>query len=51
LFNSIAGQPGGNLVISVNNPFLSPGDRALIQGALNNYGRDMPLGAPGFIRA
>lgn len=46
LFNSIAGQPGGNLVININNPFLSPGDRALIQTALNNYAATMPLGAP-----
>jgi iron complex outermembrane recepter protein len=46
LFNSIAGQPGGNLVINVNNPFISPGDRALIQAALNNYAAAMPLGAP-----
>jgi iron complex outermembrane receptor protein len=37
LFNSIAGQPGGNLVISINNPFLTVSDRTLIQNALNNY--------------
>jgi iron complex outermembrane recepter protein len=37
LFNSTAGQPGGNLVININNPFLSPADRTLIQNALNNY--------------
>jgi iron complex outermembrane receptor protein len=37
LFNSIAGQPGGNLVISINNPFLSQADRTTIQNALNNY--------------
>ncbi len=46
LFNSTAGQPGGNLVININNPYLSPGDRALIQAALNNYAATMPLGAP-----
>ena len=47
LFNSIAGQPGGNLVISINNPFLSPGDRALIQTALNNYAATGAASYPG----
>jgi outer membrane receptor protein involved in Fe transport len=38
------GTPPGNFVISVNNPFLTPGDRALIQAALNNYAATLPLG-------
>lgn len=33
-----AGTPPGALRISVNNPFLSPGDRALIQSQLAAYG-------------
>jgi iron complex outermembrane recepter protein len=31
------GTVNGNFVVSINNPFLTPGDRALIQTALNNY--------------
>jgi iron complex outermembrane receptor protein len=31
------GTVNGNFVISLNNPFLTPGDRTLIQTALNNY--------------
>jgi outer membrane receptor protein involved in Fe transport len=43
----IFGQGGtvnGNFVISINNPYLTPGDRALIQAALNNYAATLPLG-------
>jgi iron complex outermembrane receptor protein len=32
-----AGTANGNFIININNPFLSVGDRALIQNALNNY--------------
>ena len=32
------GDPNGPLYISVNNPFLSAGDRALIQSEMNAYG-------------
>ena len=32
-----AGRVNGNFVVNINNPFLSPGDRAAIQTALNNY--------------
>jgi iron complex outermembrane receptor protein len=42
-----AGTANGNFVVNVNNPFLSPGDRALIQTALNNYAT--ALGGTGFI--
>jgi iron complex outermembrane receptor protein len=42
----IAGTPGGSLVLSVNNPFLSATDRGLIQTALNNYAASLPFGAP-----
>ncbi|HEX3398019.1 MAG TPA: TonB-dependent receptor plug domain-containing protein, partial [Steroidobacteraceae bacterium] len=42
----IAGTPGGSFVISINNPFLSPADRATIQTALNNYAATLPFGAP-----
>jgi iron complex outermembrane recepter protein len=38
------GTVNGNFVLSVNNPFLSPGDRQLIQTALNNYAATLPLG-------
>jgi iron complex outermembrane recepter protein len=31
------GTVNGNFVVSINNPFLTPGDRSLIQTALNNY--------------
>ncbi|MDP9009377.1 MAG: TonB-dependent receptor [Pseudomonadota bacterium] len=41
-----AGTPNGNFVVSVNNPFLSPGDRTAIQTALNNYAASLPFGAP-----
>jgi len=41
-----AGTPNGNFVISINNPFLTPTDRALIQTALNNYAASLPFGAP-----
>jgi outer membrane receptor protein involved in Fe transport len=42
----IAGTPGGSFVISINNPFLSPTDRGVIQTALNNYAASLPFGAP-----
>jgi outer membrane receptor protein involved in Fe transport len=45
---AIFGQGGtvnGNFVVSINNPFLSPGDRQLIQTALNNYAAALPLGS------
>jgi iron complex outermembrane recepter protein len=32
------GTPNGNFILSINNPFLSAGDRTLIQNALNAYG-------------
>src|SRR5258708_40078626 len=38
------GTVNGNFVVSLNNPFLTPGDRALIQTALNNYAATLPLG-------
>jgi outer membrane receptor protein involved in Fe transport len=38
------GTANGNFVVSINNPFLTPGDRALIQTALNNYAATLPLG-------
>jgi iron complex outermembrane recepter protein len=44
---AIFGQGGtvnGNFVVSINNPFLTPGDRAIIQAALNNYAATLPLG-------
>src|ERR1700677_5039690 len=42
----IAGTPQGSFVLSINNPFLSPPDRGLIQTALNNYAATLPFGAP-----
>jgi iron complex outermembrane receptor protein len=48
------GTVNGNFVININNPFLSPSDRSLIQQALNNYAATLPLGgllyggAPGY---
>jgi iron complex outermembrane recepter protein len=39
------GTPNGNFVVSVNNPYLTPGDKALIQAALNNYAATLPLGS------
>jgi len=44
---AIFGQGGtvnGNFVLSINNPYLTLGDRALIQAALNNYAATLPLG-------
>jgi iron complex outermembrane receptor protein len=44
----IFGQGGtvnGNFVVSLNNPFLTVADRALIQAALNNYAATLPLGS------
>jgi iron complex outermembrane receptor protein len=40
----VAGTANGNFVVSINNPYLTPGDRALIQTALNNYAATLPLG-------
>jgi outer membrane cobalamin receptor len=37
LFGS-GGTANGNFLVSINNPFLSPTDRTLIQNALNAYG-------------
>lgn len=39
------GTVNGNFVVSLNNPFLTPGDRALISAALNNYAATLPLGS------
>ena len=39
------GTVNGNFVISLNNPYLTPGDRALISAALNNYAATLPLGS------
>jgi iron complex outermembrane recepter protein len=41
-----AGTSTGNFVVSINNPFLTPQDRTLIQAALNNYAATLPLGPP-----
>ncbi len=38
------GTVNGNFIVNINNPFLSPGDRTLIQNALNNYAATLPLG-------
>ncbi|HEY0745540.1 MAG TPA: TonB-dependent receptor [Steroidobacteraceae bacterium] len=38
------GTVNGNFVVSLNNPYLTPGDRALISTALNNYAATLPLG-------
>ena len=42
------GTAAGNLVVGINNPFLSAADRGLIQTALNNYAATLPFGAPMF---
>jgi iron complex outermembrane recepter protein len=39
-----AGTSTGNFVLSINNPYLTPTDRALIQAALNSYAATLPLG-------
>src|ERR1700723_3356806 len=39
-----AGTQNGNLILSINTPFLTPADRTLIQTALNNYAATLPLG-------
>lgn len=44
-FNS-AGLPNGNLVVSVNNPYLTPATRSLIQSELAAYGANFPFGGP-----
>src|SRR5258708_4168066 len=41
-----AGTPNGNFRLRLNNPHLTPGDRALIQPALNNYARSLPFADP-----
>ena len=41
------GTANGNFIVNVNNPFLSVGDRTLIQTALNNY--SAALGGKGFL--
>ena len=46
LFGS-GGTANGNFILNVNNPFLQPGDRQLIQTALANY--SAALGGTGFI--
>jgi iron complex outermembrane receptor protein len=38
------GTANGNFVVSINNPYLTPADRGLIQTALNNYAATLPLG-------
>jgi iron complex outermembrane receptor protein len=42
-----AGTANGNFIININNPFLSVGNRTLIQNALNNYAA--ALGGKGFL--
>jgi outer membrane receptor protein involved in Fe transport len=42
-----AGTANGNFILNVNNPYLAPGDRTLIQNALNNYAA--AVGPTGFI--
>ena len=42
-----AGTANGNFIVNINNPFLSVGDRTLIQNALNNYAA--ALGGKGFL--
>jgi outer membrane receptor protein involved in Fe transport len=44
-FFGAAGQPNGSVKIDINNPFLTTGDRALIQSALNAYGANPSFGA------
>ena len=39
-----AGTENGNFVVGLNNPFLAPASRTLIQAALNNYAATLPLG-------
>jgi iron complex outermembrane recepter protein len=39
------GTVNGNFVVSVNNPYLTPQDKILIENALNNYAASLPLGA------
>ena len=40
----VGGTANGNFVLSINNPYLTPTDRGLIQAALNNYAATLPLG-------
>jgi iron complex outermembrane receptor protein len=44
LFGTAAGTLLGNFKINIDNPFLSPSDRATIQTALNNYAATLPFG-------
>jgi iron complex outermembrane receptor protein len=45
IFGTSAGTVNGNFVVSINNPYLTPGDKQLIQQALNNYAATLPLGS------
>jgi outer membrane receptor protein involved in Fe transport len=45
LFGS-GGTANGNFVISLNNPYLTPGDRSLISAALQNYAKSLPFANP-----
>jgi iron complex outermembrane receptor protein len=40
-----AGTANGNFIVPINNPYLSSGDRTLIQNALNTYQATLPLGS------
>jgi iron complex outermembrane receptor protein len=40
----LGGTSTGNFVVNINTPYLTAGDRALIQTALNNYAATLPLG-------
>jgi outer membrane receptor protein involved in Fe transport len=40
------GTANGNFVISLNNPYLSAGDRSLIATALANYAKSLPFANP-----
>ncbi len=42
-----AGTANGNFIVNINNPFLSIGDRTLIQTSLNNYAA--ALGGTGYL--
>jgi len=44
IFGTSAGTVNGNFVVSINNPYLTSGDKQLIQTALNNYAATLPLG-------
>lgn len=42
-FGTPAGEPGGNIILSINNPFLSPEERAAIVNAINTGFSDQNL--------